>query len=56
MKISLADRTDGNLLKTVQFGKADFSMGGVTNNEEDFKLVDFSDPYDKTTQVIVTRR
>ncbi|NLA86380.1 MAG: transporter substrate-binding domain-containing protein [Clostridiales bacterium] len=41
---------------TVQYGKADFSLGGVTYNEKDGKLVVFSDPYTTCTQVIVTRR
>ncbi len=41
---------------TVQYGKADFSLGGVTNNEKDAKLVVFSEPYTTCTQVIVTRR
>lgn len=45
-----------NLIITVQYGKADFSLGGITNNEEDAKLVVFSEPYTTCTQVIVVRQ
>lgn len=54
MEVSVVDVSD--LIITVQYGKADFSLGGVTNNEEDAKLVVFSNPYTVCTQVIVTRR
>lgn len=54
MDVSVVPESD--LIITVQYGKADFSLGGVTNNEEDANLVVFSDPYTECTQVIVTRR
>lgn len=54
MEVSIVGVSD--LILTVQYGKADFSLGGVTNNEEDAKLVVFSQPYTECTQVIVTRR
>lgn len=54
MEVSVV--TESDLIITVQYGKADFSLGGVTNNEEDANLVVFSDPYAECTQVIVTRR
>ena len=54
MEVSVVPETD--LIITVQYGKADFSLGGVTNNEEDANLVVFSDPYAECTQVIVTRK
>jgi polar amino acid transport system substrate-binding protein len=47
---------ESDLIITVQYGKADFSMGGVTNNEADAELVVFTNPYTSCTQVIVTRR
>ncbi|MEL4106174.1 transporter substrate-binding domain-containing protein [Oscillospiraceae bacterium WX1] len=54
MKVSETKRD--NLVTIVQFGKADFSLGGVTNNENDAKLVDFSNPYTTSTQVIIVRK
>ena len=54
MKITLVPRKD--LVTGVQFGKASFALGGITNNKDDAKLVDFSDSYAKTTQVIIVRR
>ncbi len=44
------------LVTTAQYGKADLSLGGITNNEADAGLVDFSDPYTGCTQVIVVRK
>ncbi len=54
MEILLVPR--GELVTTVQYGKADLSLSGVTNNEADVLLVDFSDPYTTCTQVIVVRK
>lgn len=54
LEVTAVDRE--NLVKTVQFGKADFSLGGLTNNEEDLNLVDFSDTYMTCTQVVVVRK
>ncbi len=54
MEIAVVPREE--LVTTVQFGKADLSLGGVTNNEEDAELVDFSMPYAGCTQVIVVRK
>ncbi len=59
LKVSVVEKSDGdknNLLITVQYGKADFSLGGVTDNENDAKLVVFSEPYTTCTQVIVVRQ
>lgn len=54
MNVKVVEKSD--LVITVQYGKADFSLGGVTNNEEDAKLAVFSDAYISCTQVIVVRR
>jgi polar amino acid transport system substrate-binding protein len=54
MEISLVPRQE--LVTTVQYGKADLSLSGVTNNEANALLVDFSDPYTTCTQVIVVRK
>ncbi len=45
-----------SLITAVEFGKADFALGGLTDNENDRKMVDFSNPYVKCEQVIVTRK
>lgn len=54
MDIIEADRAD--LVITVQYGKSDISLGGLTNNETDAKLVDFSNAYTKCTEVIIVRK
>ena len=54
LEVTVVDR--GDLVKTVQFGKADFSLGGITENEADAELVSFSEPYTHCIQVIVTRK
>ncbi len=54
MTISIVAREE--LVTTVQYGKADLSLSGVTNNEIDAELVDFSAPYTSCTQVIVVRK
>lgn len=53
MNVTVVDTSD--LIITVQYGKADLSLGGV-NNEDNAKLVIFSDVYTNCSQVIVTRR
>ncbi|SHI07529.1 polar amino acid transport system substrate-binding protein [Sporobacter termitidis DSM 10068] len=54
MKISVADKS--SLITLVEYGKADFALGGLTDNEANAALVEFSDPYVTCTQVIVTRK
>ena len=54
MKITLSDKS--SLVTMVQYGKADLALGSITDNEADKQLVDFSNPYTKTTQVIVVRK
>jgi len=54
MKVVVFDHD--SLITTVEFGKADFALGGLADNENDRKLVDFSEPYVKCKQVIVTRK
>jgi polar amino acid transport system substrate-binding protein len=54
MKIMVADRD--KLIMNVQYGKADFALGGLVENEEDAKKADFSAPYVICKQVIVVRK
>jgi polar amino acid transport system substrate-binding protein len=54
LEVTVVDRAD--LLKTVQIGKADFALGCIYENEEDAALVDFSDSYIESTQLIIVRR
>ena len=54
MKVTVINRAE--LLKTVQFGKADFALGCIYENDKNKGLVDFSSPYMDCTQVIVVRR
>jgi ABC-type amino acid transport substrate-binding protein len=54
MKVAVFDKS--SLITTVEFGKADLALGGLAVNDGDRKLVDFSDPYDTCSQVIVTRK
>jgi polar amino acid transport system substrate-binding protein len=54
LNVSVVDSSE--LVITVQYGKADFSLGGIADSEENAKLAVFSNPYTTNTQVIVTRR
>jgi polar amino acid transport system substrate-binding protein len=54
LNVAVVDSSE--LVITVQYGKADFSLGGITDSEENAKLAVFSNPYTTNTQVIVTRR
>jgi polar amino acid transport system substrate-binding protein len=54
MDVSVVGSSD--LVLTVQYGKADLSLGGAADDEENAKLAVFSNPYTTSTQVIVTRR
>ncbi len=54
MDVSIVDSSD--LVLTVQYGKADLSLGAAADDEENARLAVFSNPYTSCTQVIVTRR
>lgn len=54
LSVTVTDKD--NLLTAVQIGKADFAMGGITKNDGDGQLVDFSDPYTACRQVIIVRK
>ena len=54
MVVTVVERAE--LCTTVQYGKSDLSLGGITNNEEDAQLVDFSAAYVTCTQVVVVRK
>jgi ABC-type amino acid transport substrate-binding protein len=56
VKMTVAVMDESELIQTVQYGKAEFSLGGVVSNDQDAKLVDFSKPYIRCTQVIVVRQ
>lgn len=54
LEVTVLARAD--LYQTVQFGKADFSLGCIYENEAAAALVDFTDSYADCTQVIIVRR
>lgn len=56
--VDLVVTTDqsNKLVTTVRFGKADFAMGRMTANEADSEMVDFSEPYVTSTQVVIVRK
>jgi ABC-type amino acid transport substrate-binding protein len=54
MKITVFDSS--SLITSVEFGKADLALGGLTDDDSDKKLVDMSNTYVTCTQVIVTRK
>lgn len=54
LEIVVTDRD--TMITNVQFGKADFAMGGLSENDTDGAKVDFSEPYVTCKQVIVVRK
>lgn len=54
LKVSVVERE--NLIQLVQYGKADFSLGCIYDCSKSRELVDFTDPYIESTQVIVVRK
>ena len=54
--LELKEADSGTLITTVEFGKAAFALGGIYMSEADRELVDFSDAYTKSVQVIVVRK
>lgn len=56
VKMDIIEANRADLVKTVQYGKSDISLGGITNNEADARLVNFTDSYTKCIEVIIVRR
>ena len=54
--IKIQDMDFNSLVPALQTGKIDFVISGMSPNEEREKVVDFSQPYNETQQVIVVKK
>lgn len=55
MELEIEDMAFESILAAVQTGKADIGVAGMTVDETRLKSVNFSDPYTRTTQVIIVQ-
>lgn len=55
LELEIQDMEFNSIITSVNQGKADMGMAGMTVSEDRLKNVDFSDPYYSTTQVILVR-
>ena len=54
--VKIQDMDFNSLVPALQAGKIDFVISGMSPNEEREKVVDFSQPYNETRQVIVVKQ
>ena len=54
--IKIQDIDFNSLVPALQAGKIDFVISGMSPNEDREKVVDFSEPYNETQQVIVVKK
>lgn len=54
--VKIQDMDFNSLVPALQAGKIDFVISGMSPNEEREKVVDFSQPYNETRQVIVVKK
>ena len=55
MELDIRDVEFGSIIAGVQSGKFDMGMAGMTVTDERAKQVDFSNPYTKSIQVVITK-
>lgn len=55
-KLKILDKPFDSLIPALQTGAVDFIAAGMSATEDRRQVVDFSEPYYKTTQVIITRK
>ncbi len=56
VELVVRDAGGGDLREFVRSGKADLAMGCLVANDKDMELVDFSQTYYTSTQVIIVRK
>lgn len=56
MELKIEDMEFDSIIATVQSGKADIGVAGMTVTEERLKNIDFTDTYTEATQVIIVRK
>lgn len=56
MELKIEDMEFDSIIPSVQSGKVDIGVAGMTVNEDRLKNVDFTDTYAKGVQVIITRK
>ena len=54
-KLVIDDMDFDSIITSVQTGKADFGMAGMTVTEERLQSINFSDSYTTATQVIIVK-
>lgn len=54
--VKIQDMDFNSLIPALQAGKIDFVISGMSPNEEREKVVDFSEPYNETKQVLVVKK
>lgn len=55
-ELKIEDMEFDAIINSVQSGKADIGVAGMTVTEDRLKSIDFSDPYTTATQVIIVRK
>lgn len=56
MKLEVQDIDFDSIITSVQTGKADIGVAGMTVTEDRLKNIDFTDPYTTSKQVIIVRK
>ena len=54
--VKIQDMDFNSLVPALQAGKLDFVISGMSPNEEREKVVDFSEPYNETRQVLIVKK
>jgi polar amino acid transport system substrate-binding protein len=54
-KLVIDDMDFDSIITSVQTGKADFGMAGMTVTDERLQSINFSDSYTTATQVIIVK-
>ena len=54
--VKIQDMDFNSLVPALQAGKIDFVISGMSPNKDREKVVDFSEPYNETQQVLVVKK
>lgn len=56
MELKIEDMEFDSIIPSIQSGKVDVGVAGMTVNEDRLQNVDFSESYAKGVQVIITKK